>query len=86
MAKEHSQSPDIDLDKTDRLPILDGTLFDQDVEDDAVPLDHTAVLAGPPPAARTSRGLRSALRHRSALAGGERALGGGAHFAAERRI
>src|SRR6202453_637622 len=27
MAKEHSQSPDIDLDRTDRLLILDGTLF-----------------------------------------------------------
>jgi chromosome segregation ATPase len=51
MAKEHSQSPDIDLDRTDRLPILDGTLFDPDVADDAVPLDHTAVLAGPPAAA-----------------------------------
>lgn len=51
MAKEHSQSPEIDLDRTDRLPILDGTLFDHDVADDAVPLDHTAVLAGPPAAA-----------------------------------
>jgi chromosome segregation ATPase len=51
MAKEHSQSPDIDLDRTDRLPILEGTLFDQDVEDDAVPMDRTAVLAGPPAAA-----------------------------------
>jgi len=51
MAKEHSQSPDIDLDRTDRLPILDGTLFDHDVEDDAVPLDRTAVLAGPQAAA-----------------------------------
>jgi len=51
MAKEHSQSPEIDLDRTDRLPILDGTLFDQDVADDAVPLDHTAVLAGPQAAA-----------------------------------
>ena len=50
MAKEHTQSPEIDLDRTDRLPILDGTLFDQDVEDDAVPMDHTAVLAGPPAA------------------------------------
>jgi chromosome segregation ATPase len=56
MAKEHSQSPDIDLDRTDRLPILDGTLFDHDVEDDAVPLDRTAVLAGPPAAAPSSPG------------------------------
>ena len=51
MAKEHSQSPETDLDRTDRLPILDGTLFDHDVADDAVPMDHTAVLAGPPAAA-----------------------------------
>ena len=56
MAKEHSQSPEIDLDRTDRLPILDGTLFDHDVEDDAVPLDRTAVLAGPPAAAPSSPG------------------------------
>jgi chromosome segregation ATPase len=54
MAKEHSQSPEIDLDRTDRLPILDGTLFDHDVEDDAVPLDRTAVLAGPSAAAPSS--------------------------------
>jgi chromosome segregation ATPase len=44
MATEHSHSTDIDLDKTDRLPILDGTLFEHDVEDDAVRMDHTAVL------------------------------------------
>jgi chromosome segregation ATPase len=50
MAKEHSPSPEIDLDKTDRLPVLDGTLFDHDIEDDAVPMDRTAVLAGPAPA------------------------------------
>jgi chromosome segregation ATPase len=50
MAMEHSQSPESDLDKTDRLPILDGTLFDHDVEDDAVRMDHTAVLPGPQPA------------------------------------
>ena len=49
MAKEHSHSPEIDLDRTDRLPILDGTLFDHDVPDDAVPMDRTAVLAGPAP-------------------------------------
>jgi chromosome segregation ATPase len=50
MATEHGYSPGVDLDKTDRLPILDGTLFDEDVEDDAVRMDHTAVLAGPPAA------------------------------------
>ena len=56
MAKEHSHSPEIDLDRTDRLPILDGTLFDHDVPDDAVPMDRTAVLPGPAPA---SAGLAS---------------------------
>jgi predicted nucleic acid-binding Zn-ribbon protein len=54
MAKEHSHSPEVDLDKTDRLPILEGTLFDQDVEDDAVPMDRTAVLPGLPLAAAPS--------------------------------
>ena len=54
MAKEHSHSPEIDLDKTDRLPILDGTLFDHDVPDDAEPMDRTAVLAGPAPASAGS--------------------------------
>jgi chromosome segregation ATPase len=44
MATEHNQSAELDLEKTDRLPILDGTLFDHDVEDDAVRMDHTAVL------------------------------------------
>src|ERR1700675_2851676 len=33
-----------DLDKTGRLPILEGTQFDPDVADDAVPMDQTAVL------------------------------------------
>ena len=48
MAKKRSHSPETDLDKTDRLPILDSTQFDQDVADDAVPQDHTTVLPGPP--------------------------------------
>jgi chromosome segregation ATPase len=51
---EHSHSTDEDLDKTDRLPILEGTIFDQDVEDDAVPMDRTAVLPGLPLAAARS--------------------------------
>jgi chromosome segregation ATPase len=54
MAMEHSHSPEVDLDKTDRLPILDGTLFAHDVEDDAVPMDRTAVLPGLPLAAAPS--------------------------------
>jgi predicted nucleic acid-binding Zn-ribbon protein len=48
MAKKRSHSPETDLDKTDQLPILDSTQFDQDVEDDAVPPDQTVVLPGPP--------------------------------------
>jgi chromosome segregation ATPase len=48
MAKEHSHPPDTDLDKTDELPILKDIVFDLDVEEDAAPLDRTAVLQGPP--------------------------------------
>jgi hypothetical protein len=44
MASEHSLSTESDLDRTDRLPILEGTLFDSDVEDDAVRMDSTAIL------------------------------------------
>jgi chromosome segregation ATPase len=48
MAKEHSHPPESDLDKTDELPILKDVVFDLEFEDDAVPLDRTAVLQGPP--------------------------------------
>jgi hypothetical protein len=51
MAKEYVQSPEVDLDKTDRLPILEGTQFDHDVEDDAVAMDHTANMLALPSAA-----------------------------------
>src|SRR5579863_8444572 len=44
MAGEFKQPPGLDLDKTDRLPILEDTQVDPDVADDAVPLDQTAVL------------------------------------------
>ncbi len=61
MAKEYVQSPEVDLDKTDRLPILEGAQFDHDVEDDAVVMDHTANMlalqptaAGMPEFVRTS--------------------------------
>jgi chromosome segregation ATPase len=47
MAKKQSQFTETDLDKTDQLPILAGTTFDHDVEDDAVRMDHTAVVPGP---------------------------------------
>jgi chromosome segregation ATPase len=41
VAIDNSQSGEIDLDRTDRLPILDGAVFDQDVADDAVRLEYT---------------------------------------------
>ena len=47
MALDNSQSKEVDLDRTDKLPILDGTLVDHDVEDDAVLMD-TAALPGAP--------------------------------------
>ena len=42
MATEHGQPQETDLDKTDRLPILEGVLFDEDVADDAVRMDRSA--------------------------------------------
>ena len=42
MAVENGQSQEIDLDKTDRLPILEGVIFDEDVADDAVRMDRAA--------------------------------------------
>ena len=54
MAMEPSHSPEEDLDKTDRLPILEGMISDQDVEDDAVPMDRTASLPSLPLAAARS--------------------------------
>src|SRR3984957_19587963 len=44
MPSEYKQPPGLDLDKTDRLPILEDTQVDPDVADDAVPMDQTAVL------------------------------------------
>jgi chromosome segregation ATPase len=55
MAGEYKQSPEIDLDKTDRLPILEGMALDPEVADDAVPMDQTAVL----PAGSFSTGAHS---------------------------
>ena len=42
MAVENGQPQEMDLDKTDRLPILEGVLFDEDVADDAVRMDRAA--------------------------------------------
>jgi chromosome segregation ATPase len=44
MAGGYKQPPEIDLDKTDRLPILENSQIEADVADDAVPMDQTAVL------------------------------------------
>ena len=42
MKVEQSHSQEVDLEKTDVLPVLDGTIFDSDVADDAVRMDHAA--------------------------------------------
>ena len=42
-----TQSKDADLERTDRLPILEGVVVEQDVEDDAVRLEYTAILQNP---------------------------------------
>jgi chromosome segregation ATPase len=44
VAVDTSQPEDVDLDRTDRLPILEGTFVDEDVEDDAVRLEYTASI------------------------------------------
>ncbi len=46
MAAEHPQPQESDLDRTDRLPILDGAIFDPDVADDAVRMEFAAVSPG----------------------------------------
>src|SRR5271163_3328036 len=42
MAKRQSQ--EVDLDRTDKLPILEGVLFDPDIQDDAVRMEDTATV------------------------------------------
>jgi chromosome segregation ATPase len=46
MAVESGQPQEVDLDRTDKLPILEGVLFDSDVADDAVQMDRTATVPG----------------------------------------
>jgi chromosome segregation ATPase len=46
MQKDLIQPQEMDLDSTDRLPMIEGTLVDPDVEDDAVPLDTPPGTAG----------------------------------------
>jgi chromosome segregation ATPase len=45
MAVEHGQSQEVDLDKTDKLPILEGVLLDADIADDAVRMDRPPPLS-----------------------------------------
>jgi chromosome segregation ATPase len=60
MAFDKGQPKDIDLDSTDRLPMLEGISIDDDVEDDSVRLEFSATMPGtsivatPPPDYRPS--------------------------------
>src|SRR5277367_5354576 len=47
MAPDNIKSTELDPDRTDRLPILEGTITDEDVADDAVPLERAPVSAAP---------------------------------------
>jgi len=46
MAVENGQPQEIDLDKTDRLPILEGEFYDPDVADDAVRMERVGTAPG----------------------------------------
>jgi chromosome segregation ATPase len=46
MAMEIGQPQEVDLDKTDKLPILEGVLFDADVADDAVRMERPPAGSG----------------------------------------
>jgi chromosome segregation ATPase len=48
MAHDTSQSQEIDLDATDKLPILKDVYIDEDVQDDAVRLDYAAAAPAAP--------------------------------------
>ena len=67
MAIDTTQSKEIDLDRTDKLPILQGISIDEDVEDDSVRLDYTA-QGGPAISPSAGVGLLPAGCARSALA------------------
>jgi chromosome segregation ATPase len=55
MKKDASPPQEIDLDKTDRLPILEGVLpGDDDFADDAVPMDNSLTLPSPIPTLRSA--------------------------------
>lgn len=46
MAVENGQPQELDLDKTDKLPILEGVIFDEDVADDAVRMERPPMTSG----------------------------------------
>jgi FHA domain len=46
MASDKGKSKESDLDRTDRLPILEGISIDEDVEDDSVRLEYSATMPG----------------------------------------
>jgi FHA domain len=48
VAVDNSQSKESDLDRTDKLPILQGVFIDEDVEDDAVRMDYSTTLPASP--------------------------------------
>ena len=48
MALEKSQSNEVDLDRTDKLPVLGGVPLHHDVADDTVRVEHTAPAPGSP--------------------------------------
>jgi chromosome segregation ATPase len=54
MKKELSQPQEIDLDRTDRLPILDGSYVEEDVPDDAAPPDNSMTLPSASPSGRAA--------------------------------
>jgi chromosome segregation ATPase len=55
MAVENGQTQEMDLDKTDRLPILAGVFLDDDVADDAVRMERPGTAPGASPAAGSTQ-------------------------------
>ena len=87
MAFDKGQSKEVDLDRTDKLPILEGISIDEDVEDDSVRLEYSATLPGTVLVASPAAVPEvSPERAGFALARRERAIGGGAHRPAKRRL
>jgi chromosome segregation ATPase len=81
MAREHGQPQDVDfdLDRTDRLPILEGISVDADVEDDAVRMDFAPAV----PSVK-SNFSKTAAAAESVRPGEERMARGSAEYAALR--